>query len=311
MNPDQLEQVLDQESLSSVRARVPRALLVPATFSGLLGEALTEWVLILGLYALWFAIPALALPCFLLVAGRYHALGVILHDACHLKKNYLLLDLLCGWPIMMTTASMRYHHLRHHRDTNQPTDPYFKPRAATSKLWWSWAFFRHILLLPFFALRPYFGLAALAHPRLRLAYARAFLQDKSADPLESTDEINSCARQEFGLLLFQGALLIVATLAPTPFYWGYVLPGLLTGLLAGWRVMAEHTYLPIPDRKLSSVLSVTRDHGLGVLGALWLAPRNVGYHIVHHFHPQVAGQYLPTLAKWYRENLPSPSAADP
>jgi len=44
---------------------------------------------------------------------------------------------------------------------------------------------------------------------------------------------------------------------------------------------------------------VTNDNYLGWLGALALAPRNIGYHIVHHIHPQVALTALPRLREWY------------
>jgi len=58
-------------------------------------------------------------------------------------------------------------------------------------------------------------------------------------------------------------------------------------------------------RTLEDVLAVTADHGLGWLGRLGLAPRNVGCHVVHHLHPQVSLEHLPRLRQWYLTHFPS------
>jgi fatty acid desaturase len=303
MDPvESLEATLKRESFSSLREQVPKALLIEATVGSLLKEAAIEWSCILLCWVVMLAVEELRLVGVVLLAGRLHALGVILHDACHLKKTSLWLDLFCGWWLMMTTTSMRYHHLRHHRDTNQPTDPYFKPKAANSWLWWSWALGRHLFLFPFFALRAPVGLLAFSIPSLRTFYGRVFLQDRSKSDLSQHPEVLACCKAEAGLLFFEMLVCIAWWFFPTALLWGYLLPGLLAGLLAGWRVMSEHSYQPLKDRRLDSVLSVTRNHGLGWLGRLWTAPRNVGYHRVHHAHPQVAGKHLPALNAWYKAN---------
>ena len=63
-------------------------------------------------------------------------------------------------------------------------------------------------------------------------------------------------------------------------------------------------YVEVPDRSLSSLFASTRDHGLGLASRAFLAPRNIGYHIVHHIHPQVGSRHLPALTAWYQEALP-------
>jgi fatty acid desaturase len=35
-----------------------------------------------------------------------------------------------------------------------------------------------------------------------------------------------------------------------------------------------------------------------------LAPRNGGYHLVHHLHPRAAYHRLPLLHRWYAEHHP-------
>ncbi len=67
------------------RRNVPRELLEPATPAGLVRMALAEWGMMAGLWAAiavapWWLYPPLALA----LAGRFHALGVVLHDAAHM-----------------------------------------------------------------------------------------------------------------------------------------------------------------------------------------------------------------------------------
>ena len=59
------------------------------------------------------------------------------------------------------------------------------------------------------------------------------------------------------------------------------------------------------ERSVATILRTTCDHHLGWLGRLVLAPRNIGYHIVHHIHPQVAQEHLPALRAWYRARYPA------
>ncbi|MFP2932944.1 fatty acid desaturase, partial [Pyxidicoccus sp. 3LG] len=70
------------------------------------------------------------------------------------------------------------------------------------------------------------------------------------------------------------------------------------------RLLAEHTAVEARGRTLEDVLAVTSDHGLGWPGRLWLAPRNVGCHVVHHLHPQVSLEHLPRLREWYLARFP-------
>ena len=295
------------------RREVPRELLGPPTIAGLLRQALVEWAL-LGL--LWTAMAFAPwwgdLPLLVLVAGRLHALGVILHDATHMPLRTKtaatrLLEALVAYPIATTLEAMRYHHLRHHRDSGMAADPYFKPGASSDRRIWLVQWLRGLLLLPFWSVRAPFGLIASLIPSWRPAYARVFLQDRSgasADALRNSREVIACARAELGQVLFQIPLVTAFVLWPAAMAWSYALPATLTGLLASYRVLCEHFYEPTSERSVATLLRTTRDHHLGLAGALVLAPRNIGCHIVHHIHPQVAQQHLPALRRWYRANHP-------
>jgi len=294
------------------RADVPRELLGKATVPGLLAQAAVEWSLLAALWAAMALAPTwLDVPLIVLVAGRLHALGVILHDATHMPLRgkdgpTRLLEALVGYPIATTLNAMRYHHLRHHRDSGMPSDPYYKDGVEERPLVWLVQWLRGLLLMPFWTVRAPYGLVAAVVPALRPSYARVFLQDKSLDDaraLRASPEVIAAARAELGQVLFQIPLVAAFVAWPEVMAWHYAVPATLTGLLASYRVLCEHRYVPAADRRLTTILDTTHDHHLGAWSRLFLAPRNIGFHIVHHIHPQVAQERLPALRRWYMERL--------
>lgn len=322
---DDLERALDAEpgrpasgGAAIRRGDAPPELLVKPTTGGLIRDALVDWAWIalfwvgMALTPRWaetWAYPLLAL----LVAGRLHSLGVVLHDATHMPlrgKTWRtrLVELLAGYPIATTLNAMRYHHIRHHRDSGMPSDPYFKRGMETPSRWrpliWLVQWLRGLLLIPFWTVRAPFGLLALAVPALRNAYGRAFLQDRSGQDLRRSAEVIACARAEAGQLVFQLGVVGLGMLWPEAVLLGYVVPAFGTGLLASYRVLAEHDYQRADDRRVETILATTHDHNLGLGDRILFGPRNIGYHVVHHIHPQVSWRALPALRAWYRAQHP-------
>jgi biopolymer transport protein ExbB/TolQ len=70
------------------------------------------------------------------------------------------------------------------------------------------------------------------------------------------------------------------------------------------KVLAEYKRTGLTPELLSKTAHQ------GPLGRVLFAPRNIGYHIVHHLHPQVALDALPRLRAWYvkehGESYPAP-----
>jgi fatty acid desaturase len=268
-----------------------------------------EWSLILILWAVMALAPGWVYGVLLLpLAGRFHALGVILHDATHmpLRRKTLgvrFVEALCGYPIATTLNAMRYHHLRHHRDSGMDSDPYYKT-GAQGAFWWAGNTLRGLALVPFWTVRSLVGALAYVIPAWRNAYAHVFLQDRTHADLRRHREVIDCARADYGQLAFQLAIVALAVRYPGAVLWGYLVPVSVAGLLAARRVLLEHTYERVADRQIETTMAVTNDNYLGWLGALALAPRNIGYHIVHHIHPQVALTALPQLRDWYRRAHP-------
>jgi fatty acid desaturase len=197
---------------------------------------------------------------------------------------------------------MRYHHLRHHRDTGMATDPYHKPGSHVAA-WRVLQTLRGLALVPFWTVRALVGSVASFTPALRRPYARIFLQDPGREGLENSREVIECAQAEWGQLAFQAAVFVAVASVPGPFLWGYLIPVSIAGMLAARRVLVEHSHEPTLDRRLETILASTNDHSLGLIGALFLAPRNIGFHIVHHLHPQARLGALPALRDWYRGRM--------
>lgn len=203
--------------------------------------------------------------------------------------------MVCGYPIGTTLDAMRYHHVRHHRDSGMPTDPYFKAGVEESRVLYVAQMARGLLLLPFWMVRGPFGLAAWAVPGLRGVYGRAFLQDRSGEDLTRSVEVARCAREELGQVIFHTLVWAAWWRWPWAVGFGNLLPAWGAGVLAAWRLLQEHVYEGTTERGMETIFRATRDHHTGAVGQIVLAPLNIGYHVVHHLHPQVGLRHLPAL----------------
>jgi fatty acid desaturase len=303
--------IQEGRALSSLRTEVPKELLASARMGRLLRFAACDWAVIA---ATWLAMalgPAWIFPLgVLIVAGRLQALGVVLHDACHMPRGRRarfggLLQLLAGYPIATTLEAMRYHHLRHHRASGMPTDPYLKPGISHDALRRNVARLRGLILVPAWIVRGFYGSAALVFPALRGSYGRILLQDKSGRDLTHDAGVLECLREEPKQALFWIVVGLVAWQYPVAVAAYYLLPLLLAGALNVNRVIVEHIHVPCADRRPATVIATTVTHDWGAPGKLILFPRNIGFHVVHHLHPQVALEGLPALDRWYRRHAAS------
>jgi fatty acid desaturase len=268
----------------------------------LIGWALFDWAVIAASWIVMaaFESPLVRVAGIVLVASRLHALGVILHDACHrpMRKKtaaWWFVEALCGWPIGSTIAAMRYHHLRHHRDSGMRTDPYRHPWLVHGALVRVALTLRGALLPFWWTLRAFVAPLALLVPRARTLYARAFLQDRSGQSLRSNAEVIACARADLfqaGAHTVTGAAIVAFDL---PFVSCYLLPWMLGGILNARRVIIEHSFAENRDRSRATTLATTRTHDAGRLANWLLYPHHIGFHQAHHLFPTIAFVYLPRV----------------
>ena len=303
---------LDREVLFQ-KLKTPKDLLIKPSLDKLLKYMLMDWLVVI---ACWLSLTIVNKTLYpivaLIIASRFHSFGVILHDLTHmpLKKKTIkirIIEVFTGYPIATTLNAMRYHHLRHHKDSCMVNDPYLKPIPSSYSLALLVNVLKSSLLIPFWLIRSIYGVFAFCIPLLRQSYAIIFLQDKSGKNVTKSKEVAQCAKEDiFQFLFFTGVftgVLYFLSLETLLLY--YIVPALITGCFSGYRVFKEHRYTePVNDRKMDTIIKTTTDHNLTGIARFFLAPRNIGCHTVHHLHPQVACYALPELRKWYLQNHP-------
>jgi fatty acid desaturase len=281
---------------------LPAGLLRPARVVTLIRFALADWAVIAACWLLlaWADRWWLFLLAWLVIAGRFHALGVVLHDACHMRaeqrQSALLpvLELLAGYPIATSLAAMRYHHLRHHRHSGGAADPYLKVGISGSRRQRNLRRLLGLMLVPGWIVRTFYGSLALVMPALRNGYARLFLQDRGGKDVTQNAEVLRCLRAEPPqALLF--TLLIAASVQHPVIILYYFLPLFLAGALNVNRVIVEHVHVTCADRRAQTIYRTAVTHDHGYLGRVFLYPRNIGFHQAHHLYPTAALQCLPEL----------------
>ena len=278
----------------------PRALLV---------WALVDWIVIGAAWTVMALVgrPEVVIVGIIVVASRLHALGAILHDACHRRRRpgsrlWWMVEILAGWPITSTIEAMRYHHLRHHAASGTRTDPYHGTVHARTA-WRRYVLTLRGALLPFWwTLRAIVAPLALLLPSVRTGYARAFLQDQSGRDLRDHAGVLACARADIAQLAGQVVVLGTAFAAGLPVLTYYVLPLILAGVLNARRVVYEHSWLSSERRSRLQTWETTVDHDLGLIGNAVFYPHNIGLHRIHHLYPTVSFIHLRKLAHAIRSS---------
>ncbi len=337
-----------QQNIRPPWAELPPALREAADPARMLRQAAVEWLKIgvmwLVMLATGAAVDAGELPAVvgtlvlvvavILVAGRLQALGVVLHDACHMPNapgsaharrdpRLRLLAVLAGHPIATTIEAMRFHHLRHHRFSCLPADPYLKrglhaPGASRARA----IALRLVgaLITPFWTVRALLGTVITIRRRPALdrdgvpdrlldVYRRVFLQDRGPPTAPACREALACAHADPAQLLFFAASLVVTWRWPAAAVIGYWLPLTLAGMLNAHRVISEHRHVDRADDGLVSMLATTVSHR-GPWGRVVFYPRNIGLHEAHHLYPTVPLAALPALDDWLRMRRVISRAAD-
>ncbi len=287
------------------KSLVPQNLLGPASLHYLFKLLVFDWTIILFCSTLMYFGPYYLIPIFvLLIGGRLHGLGVIMHELSHInkKKNISVrtLEVLAGYPIGTSINAMAYHHIRHHKFASTDLDPYFKLNKKCSsfnKLILS--FKQGMFFIPFWIIRSFYGSLSFYIPALRKSYSRIFLQALENKDFSTCKEIRICASEERAIAIFHTLLFILALNFHFILFCYYLaLP--VAGVLCIYRLLSEHEYDLSKDT--NNLLENTFDHHTSIWGNILIAPHNIGNHCMHHIHPNVGLQYLNDLRKWYLKN---------
>ena len=261
----------------------------------LLQWAVFDWSIIAAAWATMTVVNHLAVTVvgIIVVASRLHALGAILHDACHKRRRpasrmWWLVEALAGWPIASTIEAMRYHHLRHHATSGTQMDPYHGTAHAHTT-WRRYVLTVRGIVLPFWwTLRACVAPFALVVPKLRTVYGRLFLQDQSGNDLQNNAAVVACAKADLAQLAGQTVVLGSTIAAELPILTYYLIPVMLAGILNARRVIYEHSWKLNDHQSRSQTWETTVDHDIGIIGNAVFYPHNIGLHRIHHMYPTVS-----------------------
>jgi fatty acid desaturase len=245
---------------------------------------LLEWTAVVVAAALCqhFWNPLLYVLAVAFIGARQHALLILMHDGTHYRLfrnrriNDWMTELLLAWPHLVTMRSYRENHLAHHNYVNTESDPDWLRKKDNPE----WHFPQSLRsLLSIFA-RDLVGIGGLNLIRL-------------ASSLSSTARMPGKAFVRIRLAFYVivlGALIGSGCGKALLLYW--VVP-FFTWLILIMRIrsIAEHFAIEAG----TSAYRQTRTTYAGLLARLFVAPKNVNYHIEHHFFPSVPFFRLPQL----------------
>jgi fatty acid desaturase len=249
-----------------------------------------EWASIAAVIAFcsFYWNPALYVLAVLLIGSRQHALLILGHDASHYRylptrwQNDLFGNLFLMWPTFASVEGFRKFHGTHHQYTNLPNDGnrhLWHTHNADGELEPEWVF-----------------------PKTRLGLVLMLLRRAAF-----LTGISWILRGLVGVTFIPSPPWMIA--ARLAFYAGAACALTLTGAWAGlvwywlvpfctWQIAAQYIRLICEHSAVESdedEYRVTRSTVPTWLESIFVLPRNVGYHIEHHWYPSVPFYRLPEL----------------
>ena len=232
--------------------------------------------------------PAIYVAAVVFIGARQHALLILMHDGTHYRlfKNRCLNDwiteVFLAWPHLVTMRTYRQNHLAHHNSVNTDEDPDWLRKKHNP----DWQFPQSLMNLLYMFLRDLIGLGGINLIRL----AGSFTSEERAPGIAFTRVRRAFYFGAIGIIVMAGgekALL---------FYW--VVP-YFTWLIfvMHLRSIAEHFAI-----NRTGQYGQTRTTKAGLLAQIFVAPKNVNYHIEHHFFPSVPFFRLPRLHELLQSN---------
>jgi len=249
-----------------------------------------EWAMIAGaiaLCSLWWN-PVLYVLAVIFIGARQHALLVLGHDASHFRtlrtrwQNDLFANLFIMWPTFASVEGFRKFHGTHHQYINLTDDGnrhIWRTHDAAGELAPEWQFPKTRAGLVLVLLR-------------RAAFVTGMLWIVRG--LIGTFLISSPRWMVATQLVFYGS--VVAALTYFGAWYGFLLYWIVP--YCTWHIAAQYTRLICEHSAVESdeeEYSITRTTVPTWLERIFILPRNIGYHLEHHWYPSVPFYRLPEL----------------
>ena len=216
------------------------------------------------------------------IGARQHALLILMHDGVHYRLfrdrrlNDWTAEIILAWPNLISARAYRRNHFAHHRYLNTAQDPDWARRQGDL----SWVFPMRLRRLAMLILRDASGLGAIFY----LMLVRTLLSKDSGGSRGFL-----AARYGF----YAGVIIVFAWFGALHLLLMYWLVPLFTWLIVIFRIRSIAEHSAIEGRV--NAYAQTRSTGASVLAHIFVAPKNVNYHIEHHFYPSVPFYRLPEL----------------
>lgn len=210
------------------------------------------------------------------IGARQHALAILLHDAAHYrvhshrKINNSLAEVFLAMPLFVTLNGYRESHVLHHQNTNTEEDPDWVTKDSDD-----WTFPKTRWQLAWMLTKIACGLNTFKMIKLAFRGGRAGPATQTG-PKSKTHRIRLFVYLCLAVLFSWFGLweeIVLFWLIPL-FTWFQVALRI--------RSIAEHFAIDY-----STIYSSTRTTHPGILGKLFIAPKNVGFHLDHHLYPSV------------------------
>jgi fatty acid desaturase len=284
---DQLKSDRDHNSLKAVPIKLNKEQLLSLSQVNPLTSTchiLLEWTAVVFAATLChhFWNPLLYLVTLAFIGARQHALLILMHDGAHYRLfrnrriNDWVTELLLAWPHLVTMRSYRENHLAHHNFVNTEKDPDWLRKKDNPE----WHFPQSALNLFRIFVRDLIGIGAINLIRLASSLSSAA----------------SAPSKTFARLRLAFYVIVIGTLVAAGcgkalvLYW--IVP-YFTWLIVIMRIRSIAEHFAIPGEP--GIYRQTRTTYAGPLTRIFIAPKNVNYHIEHHFFPSVPFFRLPQV----------------
>ena len=251
---------------------------------------LVEWTGIAGAIALcqlaWH--PLLYVAAVLWIGARQHALTVLGHDAAHFRLlpdrrwNDWVGNLACFWPTFVAVENYRQFHAEHHRFTGMAADgnrTIWKTHTPAGELTPEWSFPKTRAALAMTILRRAFFFTGIFW--IVRGLAAAVILRRSWGQV--------AVRLMFYAVII-GALAMAGLLTEFVLYW--IVPFCTAHIAYQYiRLICEHSAVISGDPRYA----LTRTTAARWWERWLIVPRNIHYHIEHHWYPSVPFYNLPAL----------------
>ncbi len=249
-----------------------------------------EWVAIISAIALcsFFWNPALYVVAIIVIGSRQHALLILGHDASHYRflptrsQNDLFANLFLMWPTFASVEGFRKFHSTHHQYTNLSGDGnrhIWYTHDAMGELEPGWRFPKTRLGLGLLLLRRAFFLTGIFWIVRGLVGASL---------------IPSASWMIGAKIAFYSSVIGALTFFEA--WEGFLLFWLVP--FCTWHIAVQYTRIICEHSAVASSeeeYAITRTTIPTFLESLLVLPRNVGYHLEHHWYPSVPFYRLPDL----------------